>query len=50
MKTVTIREFYHNPSLVDGLSANEQLVVTANGQPQICREKSSRAQDDARSG
>ena len=39
MKTVTIREFYHNPSLVDGLSANEQLVVTANGQPKFVVKK-----------
>ena len=31
MKTVTVREFYHNAGLVDGLAEGRQLLVTANG-------------------
>lgn len=31
MKTVTVREFYHNAGLVDGLPEGHQLVVTAKG-------------------
>jgi antitoxin (DNA-binding transcriptional repressor) of toxin-antitoxin stability system len=35
MKTVTVREFYHNAGLVDGLAEGTQLVVTANGKPKF---------------
>ena len=35
MKTVTVREFYHNAGLVDGLGEGRQLVVTANGKPKF---------------
>lgn len=35
MKTVTVREFYHNAGLVDGLIEGRQLVVTANGKPKF---------------
>jgi hypothetical protein len=35
MKTVTVREFYHNAGLVDGLPEGRQLVVTANGKPKF---------------
>jgi antitoxin (DNA-binding transcriptional repressor) of toxin-antitoxin stability system len=35
MKTVTVREFYHNAGLVDGLRQGRQLVVTANGKPRF---------------
>lgn len=35
MKTVTVREFYHNAGLVDGLADGRQLVVTANGKPRF---------------
>ena len=42
MKTVTVREFYHNASLVDGLGEGKQLVVTANGKPKFVVSKSRR--------
>jgi antitoxin (DNA-binding transcriptional repressor) of toxin-antitoxin stability system len=42
MKTVTVREFYHNAGLVDGLAEGKQLVVTANGKPKFLVSKSSR--------
>ena len=42
MKTVTVREFYHNAGLVDGLTDGKQLVVTANGKPKFMVSKSSR--------
>jgi hypothetical protein len=42
MKTVSVREFYHNAALVDGLPAGKQLVVTANGKPKFVVSKSSR--------
>jgi len=42
MKTVTVREFYHNARLVDGLAEGKQLVVTANGKPKFVVSKSSR--------
>lgn len=32
MKTVTVRQFYHNATLVDGLPEGKPLVVTSNGQ------------------
>jgi hypothetical protein len=41
MKTVTVREFYHNARLVDGLGEGKQLVVTANGKPKFVVSKSS---------
>jgi antitoxin (DNA-binding transcriptional repressor) of toxin-antitoxin stability system len=42
MKTVSVREFYHNASLVDGLLQGQQLVVTANGKPKFVVSKSRR--------
>jgi len=42
MKTVTVREFYHNAGLVDGLAEGKQLVVTSNGEPKFMVSKSSR--------
>jgi hypothetical protein len=35
MKTVSVREFYHNANLVDGLPEGKQLVVTSKGQPKF---------------
>jgi antitoxin (DNA-binding transcriptional repressor) of toxin-antitoxin stability system len=35
MKSVTVREFYHNAGIVDGLAEGKQLVVTANGKPKF---------------
>jgi hypothetical protein len=35
MKTVTVREFYHNAGLVDGLAEGRQLIVTFNGKPKF---------------
>jgi antitoxin (DNA-binding transcriptional repressor) of toxin-antitoxin stability system len=35
MKTVTVREFYHNAGLVDALPEGRRLVVTANGKPKF---------------
>ena len=42
MKTVSVREFYHNAGLVDGLPEGQQLVVTANGKPKFVVSKSRR--------
>jgi hypothetical protein len=42
MKTVTVREFYHNAGIVDGLAEGKQLLVTANGKPKFLVSKSSR--------
>jgi antitoxin (DNA-binding transcriptional repressor) of toxin-antitoxin stability system len=42
MKTVTVREFYHNARLVDGLAEGKQLVVTAKGKPKFVVSKSAR--------
>ncbi len=42
MKTVSVREFYHNAGLVDGLPDGQQLVVTANGKPKFVVSKSRR--------
>ncbi len=42
MKTVTVREFYHNAGLVDGLAEGRQLVVTANGKPKFVVSKGAR--------
>jgi len=35
MKTVTVREFYHNAGLIDGLAEGKQLLVTASGKPKF---------------
>lgn len=35
MKSVTVREFYHNAGLVDGLPEGRQLIVTARGKPKF---------------
>jgi hypothetical protein len=35
MKTVTVREFYHNAVLVDGLPEGQPLVVTTKGKPKF---------------
>jgi hypothetical protein len=42
MKTVTVREFYHNARIVDGLAEGKRLVVTANGKPKFVVSKTSR--------
>jgi hypothetical protein len=42
MKTVTVRDFYHNAGLVDGLGEGKQLVVTSNGKPKFVVSKSAR--------
>jgi len=42
MKTVTVREFYQNAGLVDGLAEGNQLLVTANGKPKFMVSKSAR--------
>jgi hypothetical protein len=42
MKTVTVRDFYHNAGLVDGLPDGQQLVVTSKGKPKFIVTKGSR--------
>ena len=42
MKSVSVREFYHNASLVDGLPEGQQLLVTAKGKPKFVVSKSPR--------
>ncbi len=42
MKSVSVREFYHNAALVDGLPEGKQLLVTAKGKPKFIVTKSSR--------
>jgi antitoxin (DNA-binding transcriptional repressor) of toxin-antitoxin stability system len=42
MKTVTVREFYHNARIVDELAEGKQLVVTANGKPKFLVSKGAR--------
>jgi len=42
MKTVTVREFYHNAGIVDGLPEGKQLVVTSNGKPKFIVTKGTR--------
>jgi hypothetical protein len=42
MKTVSVREFYHNAGLFDALPEGQQLVVTANGKPKFVVSKSRR--------
>ena len=44
MKTVTVREFYHNAGLVDGLPEGRQLLVTASGKPKFLVTKGQRPQ------
>lgn len=43
MKSVTVREFYRNLKLVDGLAQGEELVVTSNGKPKFVVSKSARS-------
>jgi len=42
MKSVSVREFYHNAALVDGLTNGQQLLVTAKGKPKFVVSKSTR--------
>jgi hypothetical protein len=42
MKSVSVREFYHNAGLVDGLSGGRQLVVTSKGKPKFIVTKGER--------
>jgi len=42
MKTVSVRQFYHNAGLVDGLPEGKQLLVTAKGKPKFLVTKSAR--------
>ena len=42
MKTVTVREFYHNTGLIDGLADGRQLLVTASGKPKFVVTRSQR--------
>jgi hypothetical protein len=42
MKTVTVREFYHNAGLIDGLAEGKQLLVTASGKPKFVVSRSAR--------
>jgi hypothetical protein len=42
MKTVTVREFYHNAGIVDGLAEGKQLLVTAKGKPKFVVSKSAK--------
>ncbi len=42
MKSVSVREFYHNAALADGLGEGQQLLVTANGKPKFLISKSRR--------
>ena len=42
MKSVSVREFYHNAALVDGLAEGQQLLVTAKGKPKFVVGKSQR--------
>jgi PHD/YefM family antitoxin component YafN of YafNO toxin-antitoxin module len=42
MKTLTIREFFHSPSLVKALSPGQSLLVTSNGKPELIVTKAER--------
>lgn len=42
MKSVTVRQFYHNATLVDGLPEGKQLIVTSNGKTKFIVSKSAR--------
>ncbi len=35
MKSLTMREFFHSPSLVKSLHAGQSLVVTSRGKPDL---------------
>jgi hypothetical protein len=48
MKTATVREFYHNAGLVDGLAEGKRLVVTSNGKPKFVVSKWARPPEMAR--
>ena len=41
MKSVSVREFYHNAGLVDGLADGRQLAVTSKGKTKFIVIKSS---------
>ena len=42
MKTVSVREFYRNAGLIDGLPEGQQLAVTANGKTKFVVSKGRR--------
>lgn len=42
MRKISVREFYHNARLVDGLPEGKQLIVTANGKPKFIVSKATR--------
>lgn len=42
MKSVSVREFYHNAALVDGLAEGQQLLVTTKGKPKFIVSRSPR--------
>lgn len=42
MKTVTVREFYHNAGMVDGLAERKQVLVTAKGKPKFLASQAAR--------
>lgn len=42
MRTVTVREFYANAALVDGLPEGQQLIVTSKGKPKFIVTKGTR--------
>lgn len=44
MKSLTMREFFHSPSLVKSLHAGQSLVVTSRGKPDIVVTKAGRRQ------
>lgn len=42
MKTVSVREFYHNAGLMDALPDGQQIVVTSRGKTKFVVSKSRR--------
>lgn len=44
MKSLTMREFFHSPSLVKSLHAGQSLVVTSRGKPDLVVTKAGRRQ------
>jgi hypothetical protein len=50
MKTVTVREFYHNAGLVDGLAEGKTTVGHRQRQTKVCREQERTTKDVARIG
>ncbi len=42
MKTLTMREFFHSPSLVRSLQPGQALIVTAHGKPDLLVTKAGR--------